>query len=94
MSNRHQNHYFGKTNVYHYWQLLIILFADDRTKKIMELHLFVNRERENLFLARQILARQRGAVMAFIPDPSSWADLGYICIWPRVFFLFFFFIFF
>ena len=31
----------------------------------MELHIFVNRERENLFLARQ-----RGAVMAFIPDPE------------------------
>ena len=29
----------------------------------MELHVFVNRERENLFLARQ-----RGGVMAFIPD--------------------------
>ena len=35
----------------------------------MELHIFVNRERENLFLARQISARQRGPVMAFIPDP-------------------------
>ena len=33
------------------WQLLIILFADDRTKKIMELHVFVNRERKNIFLA-------------------------------------------
>ena len=29
----------------------------------MELHLFVNWERENLYLARQ-----RSAVMAFIPD--------------------------
>ena len=37
----------------------------------MELHLFVNRERENLFLARQISERQRGAVMAFIPDQIS-----------------------
>ena len=36
----------------------------------MELHLFVNRERENLFVAWQISARQRGAVMAFIPDPQ------------------------
>ena len=35
----------------------------------MDLHLFVNRERENLFLALQILARPRSAVMAFIPDP-------------------------
>ena len=34
----------------------------------MELHLFVNQERENIFLARQISARQRGVVMAFIPD--------------------------
>ena len=36
----------------------------------MELRLFVNRERENLFLARQISARQRGTVMASIPDLS------------------------
>ena len=35
----------------------------------MALHLFVNRERENLFLALQILARPRSSVMAFIPDP-------------------------
>ena len=42
---------FRKTNVFYYWQLLIILFADDRTKKIMELHVFVNRERKNIFLA-------------------------------------------
>ena len=41
----------------------MILFADDRMIKIMELHLFVNQERENLFLAWQ-----SGAVMAFIPD--------------------------
>ena len=34
----------------------------------MELHLLVLRERKNIFLARQISARQRGAVMAFIPD--------------------------
>ena len=33
----------------------------------MELHFFVNRKREKIFLARQISARQRGAVMAFIP---------------------------
>ena len=37
----------------------------------MELHLFVNRERENLFLARQISTRQRGAVMAFIPNHTT-----------------------
>ena len=35
-------------------------------QKIMELHLFVNQEREKIFLARQ-----RGAVMAFIPDLIS-----------------------
>ena len=57
-------------SVFYYWQLLKILFADDRTKKTMELHLFVNRERENLFVARQISARQRGAALAFIPDPQ------------------------
>ena len=34
----------------------------------MELHLFVIWEREKLFLVCQISARQRGAVMAFIPD--------------------------
>ena len=37
----------------------------------MELHLFVNWERENLFLARQ-----RGAVMAFTPDPGSLTCTG------------------
>ena len=35
----------------------------------MELHLFVLKDRKNIFLARQISVRQRGAVMAFIPDP-------------------------
>ena len=34
----------------------------------MELHLLVLRERKNIFLALQILARERGAVMAFIPN--------------------------
>ena len=36
----------------------------------MDLHLFVNRERENLYQARFLAdsARQRSAVMAFIPD--------------------------
>ena len=34
----------------------------------MELQLFVHKERKNMFLAWQILARQRGTVMAFIPD--------------------------
>ena len=37
-------------------------------RKIMDMHLFVNRERKNIFLARQISAQQRGVVMAFIPD--------------------------
>ena len=32
-----------------YWQLLIILFADDRAKKIMELHLFLLLERKTYF---------------------------------------------
>ena len=34
----------------------------------MELHLSVLKERKNIFPARLISARQRGAVMAFIPD--------------------------
>ena len=34
----------------------------------MELHLFVLWKRENIFLVRQILAQQRGTVMAFIPN--------------------------
>ena len=42
----------------------------------MEFHLFVNRERENLFQARQILARQRGAVMACIPDHTEHVRLS------------------
>ena len=46
-----------------YWQLLIILFADDRAKKNMQLQLLVFQERKNIFLTRQ-----RGVVMAFIPD--------------------------
>ena len=37
----------------------------------MELHLFVNPGREKLFLARQISARQRSAVMSFIPDHTT-----------------------
>ena len=34
----------------------------------MELHIFVVPKQKNIFLARQVSARQRGAVMAFIPD--------------------------
>ena len=34
----------------------------------MELHLFVLKERKNIFLAWQKSAQQRGTVMAFIPD--------------------------
>ena len=34
-----------------------------KERKIMEFHLFVKRERENLFLTRQISARRRGAVI-------------------------------
>ena len=56
--------------MYFLWQLLIILFADDKAKN-MELHLFVLRDRKTIFLVRQISARQRGAVMAFIPDCRS-----------------------
>ena len=41
----------------------------------MELHLFVLKERKNIFLARQILAQQRGAVMAFIPERKK-AEIG------------------
>ena len=59
--------------------MLIILFSDDSAKN-MELHLLVLRERKNIFLARQISARQHGTVMAFIPDPvvciSQCAPLG------------------
>ena len=36
----------------------------------MELHLFVLRESKNIFLTRYFSARQRTAVMAFIPDRS------------------------
>ena len=36
--------------------------------KNIELHLFTHRERKNIFLLRLISSRQRGAVMAFIPD--------------------------
>ena len=36
-----------------YWQLLKILFADDRAKKNMQLQLLVFQERKNIFLARQ-----------------------------------------
>ena len=34
----------------------------------MELQLLVLREKKNMFLARPISERQRGADMAFIPD--------------------------
>ena len=39
-----------------------------QSEKNMELHLLVLWERKNIFLARQIPARQRGTVMAFIPN--------------------------
>ena len=48
----------------------------------MELHLLVLQERKNIFLARQISERQRGMVMAFIPDriqtPQQWRPLAVI----------------
>ena len=62
--------FFGGKLMYFYWQLLIILFADDKAKN-MELHLLVLRERKTIFLVRQISEWQRGAVMAFIPDCRS-----------------------
>ena len=37
--------------------------------RTLEFHLLVLWERKIIFLAPQFLARQRGAVMAFIPDP-------------------------
>ena len=37
----------------------------------MELHFLVLRERKNIILARRISMRQRGAVMAFIPDHEA-----------------------
>ena len=50
-----------------YWQLLIILFAVDRAKKIAITALSVSRK-EKYIPGAAILARQRGAVIAFIPD--------------------------
>ena len=44
----------------------------------MEIHLFMLLEREHIFLARMIWVRQRGAVMAFIPDLfKTYIDAGY-----------------
>ena len=50
-----------------YWQLLIILFADDRAKKYAITAVSVS-GKEKYVSGVAILARQRGAVMAFIPD--------------------------
>ena len=36
----------------------------------MELHIFVNRERENLSLTRQILARQRSLARSWLSYPA------------------------
>ena len=50
-----------------YWQLLIILFADDRAKKYAITAVSVS-GKEKYISGAAILARRRGAVMAFIPD--------------------------
>ena len=51
-----------------YWQLLIILFADDRAKKNMQLQLLVFQERKNIFLARKF---SRGsAVRSWLSYPT------------------------
>ena len=50
-----------------YWQLLIILFAVDRAKKYAITAVSVS-GKEKYISGAAILARQRGAVMAFIPD--------------------------
>ena len=36
----------------------------------MDLHLFVNRERKNLYLARQISARQRSTARSWLSLPT------------------------
>ena len=61
----------GKLMYFFNWPLLIILFADDRAKKLWNYtSLWIgNFERENLFLTRQI----------FIPD------LDYVMTWGRFF---------
>ena len=66
-----------KSNVLFIGKLLVIPFDYDRAKKNIELQLFVLKERKKIFLARQISARQRGAVMAFILDREN---KGYVAI--------------
>ena len=50
-----------------YWQSLIILFADDRAKK-MQLQLLVFQERKNIFLARQFW--RGSAVRSWLSYPT------------------------
>ena len=56
--------------MYFYWQLLTILFDDDREKKIWNYTSLCLRK-GNMFLAWQISARHRGTDMAFIPDSKQ-----------------------
>ena len=49
-----------------YWQLLIILFADDRAKKYAITAVSVSGKKN--ISGAAILTRQRGVVMAFIPN--------------------------
>ena len=52
-----------------YWQLLIILFAVDRAKKKKNAITALSVSRKEKYIpGAAILARQRGAVIAFIPD--------------------------
>ena len=45
-------------------------------EKFMELQLLVLRERKNIYLARQITARQGGEVIAFIPYQPLYLHLN------------------
>ena len=60
-----------------YWQLLIILFADDRAKKNMELHLLLLQERKNIFLAQQILGTAARRGHGFHTRPKTSAHVLY-----------------
>ena len=50
-----------------YWQLLIILFADDKAKKNAITAVSVS-GKEKYISGAAILKRKRGVVLAFIPD--------------------------
>ena len=69
MSNRHLNHYFGKTYVFYYWQMLIIFFAGDRAKKYGLTPLCeLGKGKFTSGAADFGMAGQHGVVMAFITD--------------------------